>query len=59
MVVPGTEPVKKKSKNHVQKDEVGNIIYPIVISSSLRLVAPGSRFSLTFSRGETWTKLPL
>jgi hypothetical protein len=40
--VTGIEPVKKKSKNVVQKDEVGNIIYPIVISSSLKLAAPGS-----------------
>jgi hypothetical protein len=42
VVVPGNEPVKKKTKNVVQKDEVGNIIYPILISSSLKLAAPGS-----------------
>ncbi len=34
---------RKKVKNQIQKDDTGNIIYPIVISSSLKLVAPGSR----------------
>lgn len=40
MVVGGE--VKKKVKNVVQKDNDGNIVYPITISQSLRLVSPGT-----------------
>jgi hypothetical protein len=43
---PGAEGAKKKLKNNIATDEAGNIIYPIVISSSLRLVAPGSKLGI-------------
>lgn len=47
IVVGSTDILKRKVKNNVQKDDVGNIIYPIVISSSLKLVSPGSTLFLT------------
>lgn len=40
----GLDVIRKKAKNVIVKDDGGNIIYPIIISSSLRLVAPGSKF---------------
>lgn len=40
----GPDGGKKKMKNNVATDEAGNIIYPMLVSSSLKLVAPGSMF---------------
>lgn len=40
---------KKKMKNNIATDDAGNIIYPMLISSSLKLVAPGSKSGFTIS----------
>ena len=50
---------KKKLKNSIATDEAGNIIYPILISSSLKLAAPGSKSASDLSGSERRSSLSL